>query len=990
MSSLANIFVVANPHRRRGAALLLTMLVTTAVVVILFMASERSRAESILTGIDNDRLRASLAAESVAALIEAKLVGHAAEVENLTTNVDEDPATWWNLIGCAYTDGTTSVIPQRGLWMNGCLVRWRIEPVKIASVVEANTTASNATFTINRQINPIRVAQRDADARSASHGGTLMPGNPPYFHYRIVTEAYALKNQDNITAIPWSETGHHTVSVQVQRIIQLNLINLFDYAIFYGASGETGDLEFEPDQNVTMFASMHSNGAIYLGGSGADFKNNDYKKSASDGGVIVLGNRTDKVEVLGVMGVVRLRKAANVFFASPAGHDEPGTKAPLDVPLPGKKVKKAKKSSIMSGLLDLNGGDGNPANEKVAINGEKFTYLHDSRSDWSLPENRVDPYIKDAKSGGAAITHLASIPQFSGYPLEAQRMVGEQIPLYRTVDGDRYTVNPGREPARALFYTSSGQPTTDRESASRPVFASEMPLFRFIDGAGKTYEDVWPNQPNSPQSAALSPAGVLPTIDAPVGAVSPNRQHTWLPVVPARGAEGAVLGYYLEQSLFGQDDGLSTGLTIRERGRQNPAFGINPDGTAVLGFAIAEKPPAHALFLNHAAFVNAYVAWLKSHYAVYLGLDGFGRPRDITEDFFNYAMGNAAVDGDLAKLVASQDRFVDRREARWLQENNYFDPAKENPPAGEDSARTLRAHPLTLHMAQVCSFLRTANSAFAGNPPAANFNGLIYVHRTPRLGQVDGNEGTYEPLAPLRYNPVSDRSPLAPDAITNTERPFLVLGSLTPPAIPAVGSPGTWVVYPLHQPVRIDQAEKIDLGVRPAGNPGLTIITPDPCYIHGSFNMTPAADGKLPPCALFADSLTALSTRWSDAANDQDDDYTGPLPTAGDTELNLSLVLNNLPTDEENVVDGGSGGVHSLIRYLEDWSDKTVKLRGSLVVLNRMRYSRAPLGEGVSYRTPRRIFIPDPGVFSAAGKPPFAPVGIKVTRMVSTLAETAP
>ena len=981
MPSLANIFVIVNPHRRRGTALLVTMLVTTAVVAILFVASDRTHAASILADLESDRLRASLAAESVAALIEAKLVGHAAEVENLTTNVEEDPATWWNLAGCAYLDGTTSVIPQRGLWVNGCLVRWRIEPVKIASVVEANTTANNATFTVNRQINPNHVAQRDADARSSSGGATLLPGNPPYFHYRIVTEAYALKNQDDVTVIPWSETGRHTVSAQVQRVIQLNHINLFDYAIFYGASGETGDLEFEPDQDVTMFASMHSNGAIYLGGAGESFKNKDYKKSASDGGVIVLGNRTDKVEVLGVMGVVRLRKAANVFFASPAGNDEPSIKAPLEVPLPGKKVKKTKNQSAMSGLLDLNGGDGNTATEKVAINGEKFTYRRDSRSDWSLPENRVDPYIKDAKSGGGAITHLASIPQFSGYPLEAQRMVGEQIPLYRTVVGDRYTVNPGREPASALFYSSTGQPTTNRVSASRPVYATDMPLFRLIDGGGKTYEDVWPNQPDNPQSATLLPSGALPALNAPTGTTTPNRQHTWLPVVAARGAQGALAGYYLEQSLFGQDDGLTTGLTIRERGRQNPAFGTNPDGTAITGFAIADVPPVRAPFSNHSDFVTAYVAWLQAHYAVYLGLDGFGQPRDITEDFFSYAMANAVANGDLTKLVASQDRFVNRREAQWLQAQGYLDVA---------SARTLRARPLTLHMAQVCAFLRTAHPSFAGKPPAANFNGLIYIHRTPRLGQVVGSVGTYEPLAPLRYNPVSDRSPFAPSMITNTVHPFMVLGSLMPGTTPEVGSPGTWVVYPLHLPVRIDQAEKIDLGVRPAGNPGLTIITPDPCYIRGSFNITPAADGKLPPCALFADSLTALSTRWSDADNDQDDDYSGALPTAGDSELNLSLVLNNLPTDEENVVDGGSGGVHSLIRYLEDWTNKKVQLRGSVVVLNRMRYSRAPLGENISYRTPQRIFIPDPGAFSGAGKPPFAPVGIKVTRMVSTLAEATP
>ena len=295
-------------------------------------------------------------------------------------------------------------------------------------------------------------------------------------------------------------------------------------------------------------------------------------------------------------------------------------------------------------------------------------------------------------------------------------------------------------------------------------------------------------------------------------------------------------------------------------------------------------------------------------------------------------------------------------------------------------------------MAQVCEFLRTAHPAFANKPPSAKFNGLIYIHRTPRLGPVAGNQGPFDPLAPLLYNPVSYPSPLAPNMITDTNivHQFMVLGSLMPRTTPAVGSPGTWVVYPLHLPVRIDQAEKIDLGVRPAGTPGLTIVTPDPCYIRGSFNITPAADGKLPPCALFADSLTALSTLWIDADNDQDADYNGPLSIAGNSELNLSLVLNNLPTDEVNVVDGGSGGVHSLIRYLENWTNKTVKLQGSLVVLNRMRFSRTNLDEGESYNTPQLIFIADPGAFSAAGKPPFAPVGIKVTRMVSTLAEATP
>lgn len=978
-------FTIANPHRRRGAAMLITMLVTTTVVAVLFMASERTRASAILMDLGDDRLRASLAAESVAALVEAKLVSRAPESENLTTNIHEDPATWWNLAGCSYTVGTSVVMPQRGLWIDGCIVRWRIEPVKIASAIDQQGIADDATFTVNRETDPSRVGQREDEAR-ASGDGTLLAGNPPFFHYRIVAEAYALKQPDEVLAVPWEQAGQHTVSVQVQRVVQLSMVNLLDYALFYGASGETGDLELEPERDTVMNASLHSNGAIYLGGAGSAFKSKNYKQSASEGGAIIMGNDSDKVQVSGVMGVYRLRKAANIHFASAAGNGETTVTSPRDVPLPGKKVKKSRNNSIMRGTFDLNGGDGNPATEKVAINGDKFTYDRDSRRDWSLPENRYDPYLTDAKSGGTAITTLANIPQFGGYPLQPQRLVGEQIPLYRTRDGQRYTVDPTREPAQQLFYTASGELTTDREEGERPVYATDMPLFRFL-ADGRTYVDVWPNQPVVPTSTGLAPVDHAPTLDAPAGSTPPDRRHTWLPSAPAPGEPGALLGYYLEKSLFGEPGSTTTGLTIRERGRQNPAFRFATDGSEIPGVMSGAQPPARTGFPDAASHVRAVVAWLKSNYAVYLGRDASGHPQDITDAFFDFSADAAQAGGDLDLLVASQDRFVNRREAQWLHANGYFAPDAVHGPDGEDSARTVRAQPFTLNLARVCAFLRTPNPAFAGEAPNRRFNGLIYVHRTPRVGQVPGPGDVHEPLAPLRYNPVSDVKPLAPEAITNTTRDFLVLGSLTPGAVPAVGSPGSWVVYPLHLPVRIAQAENIDPGPLPSGRPGLTIITPDACYVKGSFNTTTAADGTLPPCALFADSLTLLSNAWNDADNDQHEDYDGPLPLALDTDLNVSLVLNNLPTDEQNVVDGGSGGVHNLVRYLEDWSNRTVRVRGSIVVLNRMRYSRTTLGETRHQFAPLRVLDPTPGTFGNAGDPPFAPVGIKVTRMVTTLAD---
>lgn len=980
---------VNNPHRRRGAAMLITMLVTTAIVAILFMASERTQARVIMAGLDDDRLRASLAAESLAAMVEAKLATQGGEIDKLSLNTWEDAARWWNLVGHSYSDGNSVVIPDRALHMNGCALRWRIEPVRVASVVGAEDAHSNAVFSVNHEADPLRVDQRDADARAATAGGSLLAGNPPYYHYRVVAEAYALSDPKALDAVPWLESGHHTVSIQVQRVFQVQRVELFDFAIFYAANGETGDLEYEPEFNTSVNASMHSNGAIYFGGSGTTYKSKNYKKSASDGGRITFGNEQEKVQITGVGGVYRMRKGANVWFASTIGNDEPGVRSPMDVPRPGKPVKKAKHGAQMSGNLDLNGGDGNEANEKVAINGEKLTFNRDSRSDWSLPQNRLDPFVVDARSGASAISTIANLPEFGGHPLETQRTVGAQIPLYRVEADDTYTIHPQMKPSVPLFYRPNGTITTTSDSDTRVVYATELPLFVFTDAAGKTYEDVWPHQPQVATSATLSPANTWPALDAPVGNAPQDPTHTGLPRLAAPGQPGIAMGHHFERALFGERGATTTGLTIRERGRQNTSFrwAQATETPATASGVVGIDVPERAAFADNAGFIRAYVAWLKSNYVVYLGRNASGTPRDITDVFFDSGAATAEASGDPSLLVASQGRFLDRREAHWLHDHGYFAATDAVSGDGPATAREVRARPLTLHLAKVCAFLRTANPALAGEVPATGFNGMIYVHRTPRIGELSGQPATYHALAPLRYHPLANPVPLAPPAIGNHPHPFLVLGTTQPEATPVIGSPGTWVTYPLHLPVRLEQAETIDWGAPAGQHNGLTVVTPNPCYVRGAYNTMVDATGKLPPCALFADSLTVLSSSWRDADNDQDDDYDGTLPLASNTVLNLSLVLNNLPTDEDNVASGGSGGIHNLIRYLENWNGRSLHQRGSLVVLNRMRYSRSELGLNSWFRAPQRTFEFTPGAFGIDRTPPFAPSGIKVTRMVTTLAD---
>jgi hypothetical protein len=283
--------------------------------------------------------------------------------------------------------------------------------------------------------------------------------------------------------------------------------------------------------------------------------------------------------------------------------------------------------------------------------------------------------------------------------------------------------------------------------------------------------------------------------------------------------------------------------------------------------------------------------------------------------------------------------------------------------------------------------MKTPMGAFAGDPPSKSFNGLIYVHRTPRLSQIIGSEDRYHPLAPLRYNPISDISPTAPSVISNVNRDFLQRGKSGPTSGNSIGTPNTWVTYPSNLAVRIDQGSRIDWGGVQANGRirGLSIVTPNHCYVKGSYNTVSDAGGKFPPCALFADAITVLSNLWQDADNDQDQDYDGPLPLADSCSFNLSLVLDNLPTDFDNVDDLGSGGVHNVVRFLEDWSGQTYTVSGSLVVLNRMRYSRSKLGLGTYYKAPARVFDFNPDLLTESEQPPFSPVGVKMTRVISTL-----
>jgi hypothetical protein len=158
--------------------------------------------------------------------------------------------------------------------------------------------------------------------------------------------------------------------------------------------------------------------------------------------------------------------------------------------------------------------------------------------------------------------------------------------------------------------------------------------------------------------------------------------------------------------------------------------------------------------------------------------------------------------------------------------------------------------------------------------------------------------------------------------------------------------------------------------------PGFTIATNGPVYIHGHYNSdgslstgsssvadpsdtttvtydvslasapTPATTVSLPtfieqPALIAGDSVTVLSRNFSfvNSATNKGD--------AANTEISAAIMTGLVPT-RPGFEDVWAGGVHNLIRYLEDWSDKTYRYRGSIIALYESEVAKQPWRQGTT------------------------------------------
>lgn len=111
-----------------------------------------------------------------------------------------------------------------------------------------------------------------------------------------------------------------------------------------------------------------------------------------------------------------------------------------------------------------------------------------------------------------------------------------------------------------------------------------------------------------------------------------------------------------------------------------------------------------------------------------------------------------------------------------------------------------------------------------------------------------------------------------------------------------------------------------------------------------------ASEGEEAPASLIADSLTFLSANWDDAkSNTGNTDQR----VATSTEVSAAILTGLVPSGETGS-DRYSGGVENFPRFLEKWSGKQLRLRGSIVALFESEVGTAPWGSGNVYNPPAR------------------------------------
>jgi hypothetical protein len=191
--------------------------------------------------------------------------------------------------------------------------------------------------------------------------------------------------------------------------------------------------------------------------------------------------------------------------------------------------------------------------------------------------------------------------------------------------------------------------------------------------------------------------------------------------------------------------------------------------------------------------------------------------------------------------------------------------------------------------------------------------------------------------------------------------------------------------------VRLVNGAQLPYSTDPGGSGratgGLTVVTPQPLYVMGNYNVQTNGSAALAaalttntaatyPASIMGDAITILSANWSDN-NTSGTGIGSRTPSA--TTINAACLEGIVQSTNSNY----SGGLENFLRLEEDWGNGTVTLQynGSIVVMFPSIYATNfwP-GTGSVYNPPNRQWGFDYNFTVPSKLPPLSPRYYKIIR----------
>jgi len=156
----------------------------------------------------------------------------------------------------------------------------------------------------------------------------------------------------------------------------------------------------------------------------------------------------------------------------------------------------------------------------------------------------------------------------------------------------------------------------------------------------------------------------------------------------------------------------------------------------------------------------------------------------------------------------------------------------------------------------------------------------------------------------------------------------------------------------------------------PASADGLTIVSDDPVYVQGNYNIT-----NEKPAAIICDSVNLLSSNWN---NDTNSTKALSSRKAGETTVNSAFIAGIDETESGKY----NGGLENYPRLHENWGGTNLNIKGSFVALWESSIAKGAWKYGSpQYTAPGRNWIYNTSFNNLSNLPPFTPWAVEARRI---------